>query len=786
MKLTSTFFAALAQVLLIALIALIPILFVPIPWIALAQAKMVLLSAGVLLVAASWMIAASIAGRVVLPKSLLIVVGALLPLAYLGSALFSHVPLALAGSGTETDTAAAMALWFGLLAGCAVLLSSGRAITRAYRAILASAAVLEIAELGNFLLSGKLLSFWALTGPAASLVGSWHDFGIFLAFALLLAVAALETPVAAGRWRWCAWAVAILAIPLLFIVNVQSVWIAIAILGVLGAGYAWYLDWQHHRNRDAAAELGALAHRLTFGIFIAMLLLAVAGFFGGSPLAKMLPSSWQVSQTEIRPSWQGTAQIASSVYRGGELLFGSGPNTFNRQWALYKPSGVNETAFWNVDFTQGVGYIPTAFITVGIAGAIVWVVFLLLYLVTALRLLFVRSVHDRVWRMPLFALAASSCYLWVVLAIYAPGQALIAFAFMLTGLLVAGARAAGALPTLSWEFVRSRFGFAYIIVPAIVVIGVASASIGLSRALAADMLVNYSISTYNASGDITAAQSGLTEALAIEPGYDRALRGAVELNLIRFNQLAQSATSSDAVKSQLQDALAAAIKNGLSAVSADTSNYQNWLTLAGAYQQLAGVSVQGAYENAKKAYEKAIAADPADPQPYLALAQLAALQNDATSTRAYLTEALNKKSNYTDALYLLSQVDVSSGDLDSAFKDAVSAVQSDQTQPQLWFQLGAVAYAKQDYADAVTALTRAISLDANFANALYVLGLAYYQEQDATNALAAFEKVAALNPDNQSVRTIVSLLSSGKPLPLSGNGSGMELASGTSTAASAR
>ena len=222
------------------------------------------------------------------------------------------------------------------------------------------------------------------------------------------------------------------------------------------------------------------------------------------------------------------------------------------------------------------------------------------------------------------------------------------------------------------------------------------------------------------------------------------------------------------MKTQIQQALQQAISNGLSAVSADTSNYQNWLTLASAYQQLAGVQVQGAYDNAKKAYEKAIAANPTNPQPYLQLAQLSALQNDATSTRAYLKEALSKKSNYTDALYLLSQLDVAQGNMTEGLQAAVSAAQSAPNQPLLWFQVGTVAYAQQDYKNAVAALQQAISLNANYANALYVLGFAYYQAGDPQSALTAFQRVATLNPDNKAVSQIISTLQSGGKLPVQG------------------
>lgn len=762
MKVSSSTFFIAAQGLLGGLLVALPLFFIPVPWVALAQAKMVLVGVVAILIALSWTIATSIRGKVSVPQSIVLAVGALIPVIYLGSAVFSGAPNALVGSGSESDTAAAMLVWFAIMAATAALIVPGKAIERAYRALLASIAAVEVLQLLGFIIGGRLLSFLPLTSPAASLVGSWHDLGIFLGLGVLLAAASFESNIVEGRWRWLSIGVLAMAFPLLIIVNVTDVWIAVALLGFVGTVYTWFVGWRQHGKES---DEQGVPHRLTFGLFIIIFLVATTFIFIGNSINSVLPSGWRVAQTEIRPSWQGTAAVATSVYRGGGLVFGSGPNTFDRQWVLYKPTGVNETAFWNADFVQGVGFIPTAFITVGVLGALAWLAFLVVIAASGIRLLISNVVADRTWRLPIFAVVLGTLYLWGMLIVYTPGIALIALTFMMTGLLIACARFAGVIPTLTWEFARSQYGFAFIFIPAFVVIGIGAASAGIERALAADMLVNRSITIYNKTGDAIASQENVNRALALVPGYDRALRAGVELNLVRFNQLSQSTEATAAVRTQLQTALQQAISNGLSAVSSDTNNYQNWLTLAGAYQQLAGVQVEGAYENAKKAYEQAIAANPTNPQPYLQLARLAALQADIEGTRAYLNEALNKKKNYADAYYLLSQLEVSQGNLTEALAAASAAVQSTPSEPLLWFQYGTIAYTQKNYTEASLALEQAVALNANYANALYVLAFSYYEQDRTADALATFERVLALNPDNVAVAGIITLLKDGQSLP---------------------
>lgn len=763
MKISSTLFHSIAQILVIVLAVSLPILYLPLPWVALAQSKMLIVGVIGVLIALFWTIAVSMEGKLTVPKSGVLAAAVLLPIAYIGSSIFSRAPHALVGSGVESDTAAAMVLWFALLASSAVLLSSGKLLGRVYRAILVAALAVEAIQLFGFFFSSQI-SLWSINIPAASVIGSWHDLGIFLVLAVVFAASTLETSFMKGRWAYLSWAVLILAFPLLVIINISDVWIALAAVSLLATVYAWFIGW--NRNK-VEGDSTSVPQRFTFGIFITIFLLALSFVFVGSTIKALLPSTLQGSQTEVRPSWQATAEVANSVYRGGGLIFGSGPNTFDRQWGLYKPESVNETAYWNADFVQGFGFIPTAFITVGLLGALAWAVFLLMVLVTIVRIAFSAVIENSMWRMPVFALSVAVLYLWITLVIYTPGQALLALTFILTGMLVASARIFQIIPTLSWEFARSKYGFAFIVLPVIVVIGIGASSVGITSALAADMLVNRGITIYNTSGDASSAQENINRALIVLPNYDRALRASVELSLLRFNELSGAAAEDDgAVRAQLQAVLQQAISGGLSAVSSDSDNYQNWLTLAGVYQRLAGVQVEGAYDNAKEAYEKALAANPSSPVPYLQLAQLASLQQDNNDTvRAYLKEALDKKKNYADAHYLLSQLYVSEGDWVAAQESALAAVNASPSESVLWYQLGIILYQQNSYSDAVSALGQAVALNANYANALYILGYALNDSDRKTEAIFVFERVLALNPDNAAISSLVEALKDGREIP---------------------
>src|SRR5258708_32481173 len=87
-------------------------------------------------------------------------------------------------------------------------------------------------------------------------------------------------------------------------------------------------------------------------------------------------------------------------------------------------------------------------------------------------------------------------------------------------------------------------------------------------------------------------------------------------------------------------------------------------------------SVQGAASTVGDTYVAAAKLNPTNPAIPLAIARLAAAQNNQSITTQYLTEALTLKPNYTDAILLVVQLDVANKDIPNAIKAATAAAQT--------------------------------------------------------------------------------------------------------------
>jgi hypothetical protein len=111
-------------------------------------------------------------------------------------------------------------------------------------------------------------------------------------------------------------------------------------------------------------------------------------------------------------------------------IFGSGPGTFVQDWSLYRPRELNNTIFWNSDFDTGIGFIPTSFITTGAVGAIAWIVFLALFLMTGFRTLVIRSKEDEIVSFLSLSSFLGALYLWTIAIFQTPTPVLLSLAFL--------------------------------------------------------------------------------------------------------------------------------------------------------------------------------------------------------------------------------------------------------------------------------------------------------------------------------------------------------------------
>ncbi|KKW17410.1 MAG: O-linked GlcNAc transferase, partial [Candidatus Kaiserbacteria bacterium GW2011_GWA1_50_28] len=398
-------------------------------------------------------------------------------------------------------------------------------------------------------------------------------------------------------------------------------------------------------------------------------------------------------------------------------------------------------------FYSGVGFIPTSFVTVGLLGVVAWGAVILALLMSVLSLMRRRAESSKA-NVTLSLLVGAAVYLTAYHVLYVPGPALSALTFMFFGFLVAGELLTGSVRERVWAPSLDPWKY-YVSVGVLTVFALLILFGGLqfARTLVSGMLVNRSVTIYNSTQNIENASRSVNTALKVLPANDRAHRAAIELGLLQLKQLI---------------ILTSTIQHGLTAVSIESTNYQNWLSLARLYGELAGVGVEGAEERARSAYEEARKSSTTNPYPLLALAQLDLLKKDESSARANLLSALELKPNLAMALFLLSQIDARAGNLAEAAKSAEEVVRVVPEDPLGWYNLGTIYYVSGKYENSTAALGRAVGLKNDYANALFLLSASYAALERFDDARTALREVIALNPSVTSLPEMLARLEKGE------------------------
>ena len=762
------FLENLSLYIITGVVFLLPIFFIPSISVPFLFTKSLLIFISILSAFFLFLISKLKRGVLTLPRNLIILTAWTIPLAYFISSLFSgNIGKSLLGQGFEIDTFGFFATMALMLSITPLLFRTKESIFRIYITFGFSFLLLVLFQGLRLLFGDNFLSFGIFTDSTANLIGKWNDLGIFFGLILMLSLITMEGLSLNKTHKIIMYIIFVLCLFFLSVINFFSVWIVLGIFAlglfiynlsknkIKSAGDDTSLDnqtiiVQQHSNKTLTASL-------------IVLIISVAFIIQGTLIGGYFSSIFKTSQIEARPSWQSTIDIAKNTY-DKNILFGSGPNTFVNQWTLFKPQSINNTLFWNIDFNSGIGAVPTSFITAGLLGGIAWFAFFIIFLYSGFRILIINSIENISSYYLSLSLFLSSLYLWIFTVIYTPNAVIITFAFLLTGMYIASLRY---MPTAPIEkeisFVSNqRIGFISTLILSVLLIISAVSLYIIGGQYISSVLFQRALIAANIDGNLEKAQSKINNVIKFGSS-DRYYRFASELDLARINIfLSQSQENEDINKrrTEFQTLLGSAISNVQKAIKVDNKNYQNWSMLGIVYGSMVPFGVEGAYENAKQSYEKAIILNPHNPSLYLALARLELLRPDVNMEEAekFISLALNEKNDYTEAIFLLSQIQVQSGDIQAAIKSAEAVAFLEPNNPIFLFQLGLLYSNVEDNEKTISALERAVALNNNYSNARYFLGINYFKTGRVEDAIEQFKIVSDLNPDNQEVKIIIQKL----------------------------
>ncbi len=507
------------------------------------------------------------------------------------------------------------------------------------------------------------------------------------------------------------------------------------------------------------ALFSGFSSSLSFSVYIGLFSLACFFYIKKGNLAKKYKAiifvtaclfiAWVITlsaQNSIRPNLTSTLLVGKKVLVQ-DGLFGIGAGNFTRAWQLHKPQDVINSSYFGYDFAFGADTMTTMFVTLGIVG-------LLAFMLLTLSALYSTIISYRQNKEGREHIVLGLLALTIIYFISVAWLVPLSYAMLVMWMIVSGLGMAKARLT---EFHPSK-KLAYLFIPMVLVLGInAFITINKTRAF-----TYYNKSQIAPNAD--EAEVLVTKAAQIYP-FDGFYRVLVEYAITaNRNLVSTNTTDQEALKNKYLARSAKAVDAGLMAVKMNQNNYQNYVSLGRAYELAIPFDKEGGFSNAKKSYEEAIKLYPENPYLYLMLARLETSAGTKEGVRTHLTDALKKKQNFADALYLMSQLQASENDVEGAISFAIEAIKSAPNDPATYVQAGLLFYGKKDYANAVLALKTALEKDPNNANIAYFLALSLRDGGEPALAKPLADELLRRNPGNADLQKFINSLTPQAPV----------------------
>jgi tetratricopeptide (TPR) repeat protein len=393
---------------------------------------------------------------------------------------------------------------------------------------------------------------------------------------------------------------------------------------------------------------------------------------------------------EIQLPFSESWKVAISSFRDTPFL-GTGPGTYLFNFTQYKPIEHNSTTFWNINFDTAYNEYMIVLSTLGGLGLLSLLFLSFNILSTGIRgVLNYKSYAEKDKESGILGLALSIASILVVVLLLFHATTLLSIVISLVVLAMLMGLNRDLLPgreaedlTIGIKTQRSEGGYSVsgdalpvlILIPVIVL--VIFAFWNAIKIVQADYFHRKALEAANTKGIDT--YNYLVQAENLNPWVDLYRNDLAQTNFALANnivasrlqaggaaaQASPSGALSDQDKQTIQTLLSQAISEAQNSIRLSPRNAQNWEILASIYRQIAGVA-QNALSFSLDAYGRAIQRDPLNPLLRLNVGGVYySIKNYDLAVR-FFSDAINVKPDYANAYYNLAVALRDKGDFENA------------------------------------------------------------------------------------------------------------------------
>lgn len=625
-------------------IVLLPLFFLPFANIPIETSKGLLLVSGLVVSIIAWSAARFSDGKIVIPRSKILLAMGSFVVVVLLSAIFSATRnVAFFGIILDFGSFWFMLCAFLLALMSALVVNNDKKAKLIMKGLIVSSLVLIVFQITRFFIPNTL-SLGFFEANTGNVFGSWNSLGLFAGLVAILSIFSFEF-LRLNKQKKIAFSV-LLAVSLFLVasVNFILVW---QLLGLFALVIFVY------KLASTTSEDTSQKKRFpgfSFGAIILSLLFVVSGQFIGG----LLPNALGLYSVEVNPSFTATYDVAKSVFTNSPVL-GMGPNTFNQAWDMYKPDVINASQFWNSPFVSGASTITTLMVNTGILGTLAILAFIVLLFWNGFKDLFAILKDKKNHEVLLYFIV--TLYLFVSAIFYSVGATLFLLAFAFVGVFI-GVSASHLEKNTTLSFLDDpRKSFFSILFLVVLMIATAGISFKYIERFAS---VPYFSKTLTATS-LENAENSINKAVLLNSN-DLYLRTYTQVYLSKIGDILSTNTElTEQQRATLQASIDNAVRGATGATLYNKNNYLNFDMLGFVYKNSASLGLEGASTLAITAYTEASRLNPKNPLPKLELARVYLLDKKVREARDFAIQAITLKPDFAQALIFLAQLEKDEG-----------------------------------------------------------------------------------------------------------------------------
>jgi Tfp pilus assembly protein PilF len=590
-----------------------------------------------------------------------------------------------------------------------------------------------------------------------TLIGTWHDLGIFATLFLFGALYVLVSKKMTLVQNIILYSFVSVSLFFVFLNNLRHLY---AITFVLVAYCAFIAFKKRKKNTTKYLILASIGLMLVFGFIFQQRI--------GLYLTKRA-----IVYSEVKPSLGSTLTVFGKTVKNSPL-FGAGPNHFSVSWNQYKPAVVNNSVLFQTQFNVGNSTFFSLAVAYGPVFALMSILLLGMYVfysIKKIRIVSGRDATDTTNHTLFYTKFIFVISLYYVFIFFTQNLSISHWILFISSISIVLGHlhyyGLLHLTRVTYSSLQSKFKkigwFSTLIISVVVVGYVLTISVIKVYAYGVAEMGSKSLN----KGDTETAITRFSKAYSIDQNdiYARLVSQIAFKKINEVNEQQITDENKETLKVYFQNLFSQTVEAGQVAYNRNPKDLDNVINLITIYRSVIP-AVKDAYSQTVNMIDYGMKLSPESPVLHLYRARAEFDNGDTVEAQNYAERAIQAKGNYSEAYVFLSRLFETTNDTAKSKEYLEYAILADPQNLTALSDYAIISLNEKDYEVVAGVLSQMLSVDPMLHQVRFYFALALVELGQVDQAIAQFEILRTYFPDNTDLTSQINMLKNNQSAPI--------------------